>query len=146
MRHAGLYSGILTALTVLVIISLGGGIWGAEQSIGHWTGNLLQGVCHQMPDRSFTVNGVPMAVNSRCFGIFGGLLAGWLIIPVLHKLKTKNDLTLWFLLVAVIIQIADYSGNMIGLWVNTNLSRVILGFLLGFAVSATISELFKSKK
>ncbi|MCC5942286.1 MAG: DUF2085 domain-containing protein [Balneolaceae bacterium] len=145
MQHVWLYTGILAALIFLVIISLGGGIWGAEQTIGHWTGNLLQGVCHQMPQRSFSVNGVQMAVNTRCFGIFAGLLAGWVMIPFIVRLRAGKNWTLRLLLVTVMLQIADFVGNLIGLWVNTNISRFSLGLLLGFAVSMVISELFKSK-
>lgn len=145
MRHAWLYCGILIALIFLFIISLGGGVWGAEHSIGHWTGKLLQGICHQNPDRSFLHNGIPMAVNTRCFGIFAGLLAGWAAIPVMYRLRSKKDWTLWLLLFAVMLQIIDYSGNLAGLWVNTNHSRFIFGLLLGLSVPVFLSELFQPK-
>lgn len=145
MQHVWFYTGILVALIFLVIISLGGGIWGAEQTIGHWTGRLLEGMCHQMPDRSFSVNGVQMAVNTRCFGIFAGLLAGWLLIPFIVQIRVRKNWTLRLLLVTVMLQIADFTGNLIGLWVNTNISRFSLGLLLGVAVVAVISELFKLK-
>ncbi|TVR17346.1 MAG: DUF2085 domain-containing protein [Balneolaceae bacterium] len=146
MQHRWFYTSILASLIFLVIVSLGGGIWGAEQTIGHWTGRLLEGVCHQMPDRSFSINGVQMAVNTRCFGIFAGLLAGWLSIPVMIRLKASKKWTLRFLLCTVFLQIADFTGNLLGLWVNTNISRFMLGLLLGIAVAAVISELFKQKQ
>ncbi len=146
MQHKWYYTGILASLIFLVVVSLGGGIWGAEQTIGHWTGRLLEGMCHQMPDRSFSVNGVQMAVNTRCFGIFVGLLTGWLSIPIMIRLRLSNKWTLRFLLCTVFLQIADFTGNLFGLWVNTNVSRFILGLLLGVAVAAVISELFKQKQ
>ncbi len=133
------------SLFLLVIVSLGGAVWGAEQTIGHWTGNLLQGVCHQMPQRSFSINGVQMAVNTRCFGIFSGLLAGWLLIPLLIKVRPGKNWTLHFLLVTVMFQIIDFAGNLMEIWTNTNSSRFLTGILLGFAVSLVISELFKQK-
>lgn len=146
MQYKWFYTGILASLIFLVIVSLGGGIWGADQTIGHWTGKLLEGMCHQMPDRSFSVNGIQMAVNTRCFGIFAGLLAGWLSIPIMIWLRASKKWTLWILLCTVFLQIVDFTGNVLGLWANTNASRFVLGLLLGIAVAAVISELFKQKQ
>lgn len=146
MQYKWFYTGILASLIFLVIVSLGGGIWGADQTIGHWTGKLLEGMCHQMPDRSFSVNGIQMAVNTRCFGIFAGLLAGWLSIPIMIWLRASKKWTLWILLCTVFLQIVDFTGNLLGLWANTNASRFVLGLLLGIAVAAVISELFKQKQ
>ena len=33
-------------------------------------------VCHQLPDRSPSINGVPIAICYRCTGIYFGLVAG----------------------------------------------------------------------
>lgn len=135
---------LLTGLTIMVILSLGGGLWGAEQSIGHWTGLLFERVCHQNPQRSFQFNGVPMAVNSRCFGIFFGLWSGWLSIPFIIRWLSKNYWISWFLFLAVMLQIIDYMGNHI-LWENTNATRVVCGFILGMAVTLFLSDLFRTK-
>lgn len=135
---------LLAGLTIMVILSLGGGLWGAEQSIGHWTGLLFERVCHQNPQRSFQFNGVPMAVNSRCFGIFFGLWSGWLSIPFITRCFSKNYWISWFLFLAVMLQIIDYMGNHI-LWENTNATRVVLGFILGIAVALFLADLFRTK-
>lgn len=131
----------------MVILSLGGGLWGAEQSIGHWTGRLFERVCHQNPLRSLQVNGVPMAVNSRCFGIFFGLWTGWLSIPFVVRvyIQAQKNWRMWFLFLAVMLQIIDYTGNEI-LWVNTNATRAALGFILGVAVTQFLSDLFQTQK
>jgi len=142
MKQKWLYFGVLTALFLLVLFSLGSGLWGSEQTGRHWTEKLFYGVCHQMPDRSFTFNSLPMAVNSRCFGIFFGLFAGWLTIPLSYKLTFKKTWPVKLLLFAVILQIIDFSGNYLQLWVNTNLSRALLGFLLGAGASLSIGDLF----
>jgi uncharacterized membrane protein len=142
MANRKLYYFLLFALFGLVFLSLGGGIWGAEQSINHWTGVLFQSVCHQDPTRSLSVFGTPMAVNSRCFGIFTGILIGWIAIPLLTAINFKNKLGLVVLLFAVMLQILDYSGNMLGYWENTNISRVLLGSFLGVAVSLSLSDFF----
>lgn len=142
MTNQKLYYGLLAAFGAMVFLSLGGGVWGAEQSINHWTGVLFQSVCHQDPTRSLSVFGTPMAVNSRCFGIFSGILTGWLLIPLLSLINFKNNWGLVILLFAVMLQIIDYSGNLMGFWVNTNMSRVVLGSFLGAAVSLSISDFF----
>lgn len=144
MKNVKSYWLLFTALSIMLILSLGGGLWGAEQSIGHWTGKLFEQVCHQNPARSITFNGVPMAVNSRCFGIFLGLWAGWGMIPFFLRFTFKKDWTNWFLLLAVMLQIFDYMGNHI-LWENSNTLRVFLGLLLGGAVAIFLSGLFKRK-
>lgn len=144
MKNATSYGLIFLGLSIMLLLSVGGGVWGAEQSIGHWTGKLFENVCHQNPMRSFAFNGVPMAVNSRCFGIFLGLWAGWLIIPLFIHFFLKKVWTNWFLLLAVMLQIIDYMGNHI-LWENNNTSRAVLGVLLGIAVAIFLSDLFQSK-
>jgi uncharacterized membrane protein len=146
MRNRWLYSVVFISLLLMVILSLGGGIWGANQSIGHWTGKLFQQVCHQIPERSFVFHGTPMAVNSRCFGIFAGLLAGWALIPAAARFNPKTKWMMRFLLFAVIAQIIDYSGNLFGIWENTNISRAILGGMLGVIAPLSIFDFFKNNQ
>jgi uncharacterized membrane protein len=85
-----------------------------------------------------------MAVNTRCFGIFTGLFAGWLLIPVLKKRIKNNQIIIYILAVAVILQIIDYTGNLMLWWENTNTSRALLGGILGVAASVSIAGMFQS--
>jgi uncharacterized membrane protein len=142
MKQKWLYFGVLTALFLLVLFSFGSGFWGGEQSGRHWTEKLFYGVCHQMPDRTFTFNSLPMAVNTRCFGIFFGLFAGWITIPLSYKLTLKKTWPVKLLLFVLILQVIDFTGNYFQLWENTNLSRALLGFLLGAGASLSIGDLF----
>ena len=143
MKNKLLYAGVLIALIFLVLFSLGSGLWGGNSS-PHWTEQLFRGVCHQLPDRTFTFMGELMAVNSRCFGIFSGLLVGWMLIPVLKDHITEKKWPLICLLFAGLLQIIDYSGNLFLLWENTNSSRFILGLPLGIFSSVAIADLFQS--
>lgn len=142
MRHQLLYILILIALLLLVLSSLGGGFWGASTTLQHWSGELFRGICHQNPIRSYSLNGLQMAVNTRCFGIFSGLLAGWFALPMLIKMKIKKNIPLWILLFAGMLQIIDFGGNVFELWINTNHSRFFTGSLLGFGVVLYLSDLF----
>jgi len=143
MSNKWLYSGMSVALFGVLLSSMGGGIWGADSTIGHWTGDMFRNLCHQDPNRSFFINNLQMAVNSRCFGVFAGLWSGWMLIPLFLKGYSKKNPFLWLLLFALIIQIIDYVGNFFGFWTNNNESRLILGFLLGFTASLSVYDLFK---
>lgn len=142
MQHKKLYFSIFVALLMLVLFSLGKGFWGVEHSGQHWTEKLFYGVCHQLPDRSFFINGSPMAVNSRCFGIFFGLFAGWAFIPFSLKMTIGRSWPVKLLLVAVILQVIDFTGNLFQLWENTNLSRALLALFLGVSSSLAIGDQF----
>lgn len=144
MGNRTLYFSLLIALSLMVLFSLGGGVWGADPGSSHWTFRLFERICHQIPERSYSVFGSQMAVNSRCFGIFAGLWFMWLLIPVfVRMIKLQARYALSFLLLAVMLQIIDYTGNQISIWENTNDSRALVGFLLGAAVSVFLSNLFK---
>lgn len=143
VSNNGLYFGVLMALIFLVLIALGEGFWGSDGNLRHWTTKLFYGICHQLPDRTYSFNNELMAVNTRCFGIFTGLFAGWLLIPLF---KSKQNIIGWMpriFLVAVLVQIIDYSGNLLSMWENTNHSRAFLGGFLGISASLLLTNFFK---
>ncbi|PWN08158.1 DUF2085 domain-containing protein [Rhodohalobacter mucosus] len=143
MINKGLYVGLLVSLIALVLAALGKGMWGGDSSIGfHWTERLFYGICHQIPERTFFLNEMPMAVNSRCFGIFTGLLGGWITITLLSSDMRNSKWLFRLLIIAVVIQIIDYLGNLSGWWTNTNESRFLLGFILGFSGPLNIASMF----
>jgi uncharacterized membrane protein len=145
MKNVRSYGLIFLGLSIMLILSLGGGLWGEQQSTAPSTPMLFEIICYHDPVRSFSFKGTPMAVNSRCFGIFSGLWAGWLMIPVFIRFTIKKNRTNWLLLLAVMLQIIDYMGNHI-LWENSNISRAVLGLLLGITVAIFLSDLFKHKR
>lgn len=126
----------------MVLLSMGNGIWGKSGYDYNMIYRTFGSVCHQIPDRSFKINDVQMAVNTRCFGIFTGLLAGWILIPFLAKITKEKKWPEILLGVALVLQISDYTGNMLDIWENTNESRFALGFLLGSAASVFLSDTF----
>ncbi|PTM14445.1 MAG: hypothetical protein DA443_04620 [Bacteroidetes bacterium] len=141
--HPILYASLAVSLLLLVLFSMGEVIWPAAP-VGekHWTETLFFGVCHQIPSRTFQVDGRFMAVNTRCFGIFAALFVSWLIMPFVQRFSGEGAWPGVLLLVAVMIQIIDYSGNLMQLWVNTNFSRFWTGALLGGAVPIYLADLF----
>ncbi|HVF29683.1 MAG TPA: DUF2085 domain-containing protein [Pyrinomonadaceae bacterium] len=95
-------------------------------------------VCHQMADRSFYLAGHPIAVCSRCFGIYAGLLVGVLVYPLWRPIDESEPIPrLWLFLSLVPVSI-DWSLTMFGIWENTHLSRFVTGLILGAACATFI--------
>ena len=78
-----LFAGGLLALPLLAPV--------ASASESPMLGALLRaafaGVCHQIPERSFTLLGEPVAVCHRCLGLYAGGLVGLLLLPWLPRLR-----------------------------------------------------------
>jgi uncharacterized membrane protein len=88
-------------------------------------------VCHQIPGRSFSVFGYPMAVCARCLGIYFGFLAGMGVYPLLRGFS-KIQLPKMKIFLAVSLPIvADTAGNLLGLWATANVFRLATGILWG---------------
>ena len=137
------YVSLMAAWVLLVLFSLGETFWPeAKPGEQHWTEAMFYGVCHQIPDRTFQVNGRFMAVNTRCFGIFTSLLAGWLMMPLVRRYAAGRRWPGILLLAACLVQVIDFSGNLLQIWVNTNMSRFVTGGLLGVSVPLYLTDLF----
>lgn len=143
-----LYLFVLVCVLFVLLMSFGEILWGTTGAVAerHWTEKMFFGICHQLPDRTYSVDGVLMAVNTRCFGIFLGIVVGWIAIPFIGKCATDKRWPVNLLLLAVILQVFDYFGNLIELWHNTNHSRALLGALFGVALSVSVSDLFAKRK
>ncbi len=141
-----LYIFTLVLSAGLLIAAVGGGLFGqTEPRFLQWQQLFFSGLCHQQPHRSFWVNGQPMAVCSRCFGIYSGFFIGLLAGPFLDKMIPKSFLKK-LLLVTVILNIVDVVGNIAGLWSNTLLSRLALGFLMAISAGLLLGRAFIKQK
>lgn len=142
MKQKPLYIFVLCLSALLVFIALGGGLFGqAEPWFLQWQHKLFYGLCHQEPDRSFWISGQPMAVCSRCFGIYTGFFAGLIAGPNAVR-KIKKAVLKKILLVILIVNIVDVAGNIINIWNNTLFSRFALGFLLAAAAGLLLGKAF----
>jgi len=95
-------------------------------------------VCHQMPDRSLHYAGHPLAVCTRCFGVYFGLLAGLLAYPLWRRVDDVEPLPRFWLLLSLVPIAIDWSLTIFGVWENTHLSRFVTGLILGFACATYI--------
>lgn len=93
-------------------------------------------ICHQLPERSLHIEGHHLAVCSRCFGVYFGLLFGFLIYPFWRNIEEIEPLARFWLFLSLVPISIDWALTMFGVWENTHLSRFITGLILG-AVCAT---------
>lgn len=135
---------VLSGISGLLIAALGGGLFGQQQpSFLQWQHRLFSGLCHQLPQRSFCINGQPMAVCSRCFGIYSSFGLGWLGLPLLAQLKERLIPSARTLLIAaVFLNILDFLGNLLGFWHNTLVSRMVAGSTVGLLAATFLSTSF----
>jgi len=98
----------------------------------------LSGICHQMPERSFSLHGFPLAVCSRCTGIYVGFAIGLIFYPFVRSLRHPRMPAQRWLIAAGLPLLIDFGGNYLGLFQNTFASRAVTGALLGVAFSVYI--------
>jgi len=111
--------------------------------------NAFASLCHQLPSRSLTINGIAVAVCDRCLGIYGGFALGVTLgaavragAPVLGDIPTRTYRRLLryakYVLVGMLAPLfLDWVGPLVGIWApfsgwtNTPVSRAVTGGLLG---------------
>jgi len=126
---------LVIAAASLVVLSL---IVGAPLALnaGHpfWGLTIYRAfsyVCHQIPERSFFVEGHPFAVCARCTGLYVGFTVAVLAYPLVRSLRqTEAPARKWLFLAAAPLAI-DFTVGFLGIWNNTHFSRFATGALLG---------------
>ena len=95
-------------------------------------------ICHQIPERSLHLASHQIAVCSRCFGVYFGLLVGILVYPMWRSIEEVDPIPRFWLFLSLIPITVDWSLTMFGVWENTHLSRLVTGSILGFACATFI--------
>ncbi|MGD8426530.1 MAG: DUF2085 domain-containing protein [Balneolaceae bacterium] len=132
-QKIGLYLFVLGLFAFIILAAMGGGIFGQDTPWQfQWQHRLFADFCHQDPSRSFWIDGQPMAVCSRCLGIYTGFALCWILLPSLSLFKTENKTVKKLVLGIVLLNLVDVIGNMLGFWQNTLVSRLSLGWLMGW--------------
>ena len=94
--------------------------------------------CHQQPERSFHFAAQPLAVCSRCFGVYFGLFGGFLAYPFFRRLENVEPLSRFWLFAAMIPIGIDWTLGVFDVWANTHASRFVTGAVLGGACAVYI--------
>jgi uncharacterized membrane protein len=95
-------------------------------------------LCHQISDRSLHIEGEQLAVCSRCFGVYFGLLFGFAIYPFWRHVEDIEPLPKVWLFLSLVPITIDWSLTVFGIWENTHLSRFLTGLILGVACASFI--------
>jgi len=91
----------------------------------------LSGICHQIPERSFHLLGFPLAVCSRCTGIYFGFVIGLALYPFCRSLGDQTIPSRVWLAIGALPMLIDFGGDVVGLFNNTFFSRTATGLLVG---------------
>lgn len=95
-------------------------------------------LCHQMHERAFHLGEYPFAVCSRCFGVYFGLLFGFILYPFIRLIEEIEPFPRIWLFLALIPMGIDWSLGFFGILENTHASRFITGLILGTACAVFI--------
>jgi uncharacterized membrane protein len=88
-------------------------------------------LCHQISERSFHLDGHPLAVCARCAGLYAGFAVGVIVYPLARSLRQLETPRRVWLFVAAVPTLIDWAGGALGIFENTHLSRSVTGALLG---------------
>lgn len=134
--------GLLAALSLLVIVGFALSppvtIFSKTHAIGY-------AICHQIPGRTFHIDGVPLPLCARCTGIYLGFLAGLLGMLALRRQYAIDLPPTWILATLVMfIGVMAFDGinsflefvpGIPQLYASQNWLRLVTGTLHGLAIS-----------
>ena len=93
-----------------------------------WRPLLMAGyrkVCHQLPGRSFALQGQQIALCHRCVGIWGAVPVAILLFGVLRRWDRVIALRPGLAIIISLIPLGvDWTADVLGLWNNTVVSRL----------------------
>lgn len=118
---------VLVALVVVAPLAAAGGRGELAQVVYRAFAIL----CHQLPERSYFIDGHKLAVCSRCTGLYAGFAFALLLYPLVRSLRTVTTPPRSWLLFAALPLAIDFSLTFFGIWENTHTSRLLTGALLG---------------
>lgn len=128
---------LASALTVLCLFAL---IFVAPLAAGGGHGEVATAIyrafsllCHQLPERSYFIDGHKLGVCSRCTGLYAGFAFTLLVYPLIRSLRHAASPARKWLLLAAIPLAVDFSLTFLAIWENTHTSRLLTGALLGSA-------------
>ena len=117
----------------------------ADSRVSHSIYQAFAALCHQLPERSYFLDGHQLAVCSRCTGLYAGFAFTMLLYPLLRPLNSTDWPPRERLIWAAVPMAIDFSLTFFGIWENTHTSRLLTGLLLGsvsvFYVMPGLAEL-----
>jgi len=94
-------------------------------------------VCHQQPDKCYTVAGESLSVCARCLGIYAGSLVGLLIAIVFPRIKRRVT-GVTSILIFLVIMSGDVFLVLLGVYPYNKIRASVTGALVGFTLISYI--------
>jgi len=105
---------------------------------------LMQGfdlTCHQIPERSFQIGGIPFALCHRCMGVVVGLVIGSMLVATFREADSSFfPHARSILILSVFPMVVDWGLDALGIWANVPFSRVITGLVFGVVAGYTFAR------
>ena len=120
---------VLTLVSLIVVAPVAAA--GGHSSLARGIYGAFAAMCHQLPERSYFIDGHQLAVCARCTGVYGGFTLMLLLYPLIGSLKNPDTPPRSWLMLATIPLVIDVGVNFLGFWQNTHTSRLLTGALLG---------------
>lgn len=102
-------------------------------------------ICHQLPERSFFIDGRQLPVCARCAGLYvSGAVGflGWVAVKLARGWRSAAvppRVALAIVAGAAIPTAMSYLTGVIGMWDGSNLTRAALAVPLGVAAGAVVA-------
>lgn len=102
-------------------------------------------VCHQLPERSFFVEGHQLPVCARCTGLYlggvVGLVAWWggRFAGLWRPRPLPPRRVLMMLALMGVPTVVSYTSGVLGIWDGSNATRAALALPLGLAAGAVVA-------
>ena len=102
-------------------------------------------ICHQLPDRSFFLDGRQLPVCARCSGLYlSGVagLAAWWAVKLLRGWRPQTvppRLAMVLLAIVATPTVVSYLTGVLGVWDGSNLTRALLAVPLGVVAGAVVA-------
>jgi uncharacterized membrane protein len=108
---------------------------------------VFSSTCHQIPSRCLTFYGNPLAVCSRCLGIYLGFFLGTILFPIFRGFSSEFLPKVKILILMSLPIVIDFAANMVSLWASDHWIRLstglIWGAILPFYFIPGITDAFK---
>ena len=91
---------------------------------------MFRSICHQLPERSFSLFGSPVAVCARCLGLYLGFLVGAATLPLGTRLSRILIGQPRLMILFALPMACDLL-----FWENTRWSRLLTGAIAAYPVA-----------
>lgn len=102
-------------------------------------------VCHQLAERTISVNGILLPVCARCTGIYTAVFVSLLLLIITQGIRGNKPLSLMQAVIAAASTLplmADGFFSYAGLWQTNNFIRVSTGALCGWIIPVIVALVF----